>query len=153
MNSLATVVVNDFVRPLRRVTRPEQQDVKLARMLTLLFGVFGVGVAFFIAQVEHIFKACAIVGSLFASPVLSLFLLGTLTRRVNFKGWLIATVVAIAVTAYVQFYTPIHWIYYSAASMVVCIPLSYAFSPFFRIPLADPGYTVAGTIQEWQEQH
>ncbi len=50
INSVATVSINDFVRPLRSRPRSEQHDVKLARFLTLLLGSFATVVALSTSQ-------------------------------------------------------------------------------------------------------
>ncbi|MCA9438814.1 MAG: sodium/solute symporter, partial [Candidatus Omnitrophica bacterium] len=44
INSLSTIVVNDFVKPLRGKEMDEGSDVLLARILVVLFGGFAVGV-------------------------------------------------------------------------------------------------------------
>ena len=50
--------------------------------------------------------------SLFAGPILGIFLLGILSRRANFAGWLVGCVMSIAVTGYIQYGPKVEWIYY-----------------------------------------
>ncbi len=112
INSLATVIVNDFVKPLRRKEQSEHHDVRLARILTLALGVLGILVACYASTIEQIIKVSQTFLGLFSGPVLGLFLLGVLTKRATFKGWLVGAVVAIAGTFYIQNYTEVHFVYY-----------------------------------------
>ena len=112
INSLATVVINDFVRPLTRGVRSEEKDFKLARILTLVFGVLGILVACYASTIGQILKASTLFLSLFSGPVLGLFLLGVLTRRASFKGWIVGTAIAIPATIWLQFWVKAHFMYY-----------------------------------------
>ena len=103
INSLSTVVVNDFVRPLRGSRAVDDaHDVWLARILTVVFGAFATGVAFFASTIGDIIKTSQGFIGLFSGPVLALFLLGILTRWATFSGWLIGTAVALPATMAIQ---------------------------------------------------
>ena len=125
INSVATVLINDFVRPLRTRPRSEQQDVKLARQLTLLLGSFATAVAFYVTGVGQILKASSAFLGLFGGPILALFLLGMLTRRVNFRGWLIGLLVAVPTTFWLQQGTDLHFIYYFPVCFGSCAGVGY----------------------------
>lgn len=125
INSMATVIVNDFVRPLRRRMRSELHDVGLARLLTLLLGTFATGIAFYVSTIEQIYKASSSFLGLFAGPILALFLMGMLTRRATFSGWLIGLLVAIPATIWVQHDTQVHFIYYFPFCFGVCAIIGY----------------------------
>lgn len=128
INSIATVVINDFVQPLRRRARSETFDMWLARALTIVFGVFATGVAFFAAQIGPILKASQTFLGLFSGPVLALFLLGILTRRSTFYGWLAGVSIAIPATIWTQYNTNVHFIYYFPLSFAVSAAVGYAAS-------------------------
>lgn len=125
INSLATVIVNDFVKPLRKKVKSELDDVKLARILTLVLGVLGIGIACYAKTLEDILKAAQTFLGLFSGPILAMFLLGVLTRRGNFFGWLIGTLVALPATIYVQNVVEIHWIYYFPFCFGVTLIIGY----------------------------
>lgn len=125
VNSMATVMVCDFVKPLRSRRRSEQQDVTLARLFTLLLGVFATGTAFYVSQIEQIFKASSTFLGLFAGPILALFLLGMLTRRANFPGWVFGICVAVPTTLWLQNGTDVHFIYYFPFSFGICALCGY----------------------------
>jgi SSS family solute:Na+ symporter len=102
INSLSTVVVNDFVRPFRRTSDRELDEVSLARWLTLALGVLAVAAGIFAAQIGHLLKVVHTIGSLFSVPILVLFLLGILSRRANFRGWLVGAVLSMATSLWIQ---------------------------------------------------
>ena len=148
INSVATVSINDFVRPLRSKPRSEQHDVKLARFLTLLLGSFATVVAFYVSGVGQILKASSAFLGLFGGPILALFLLGMLTRRVNFRGWLIGLVVAVPTTFWLQRGTDLHFVYYFPVCFGLCAGVGYVASLFLGTtrggPLGRPELTVWG---------
>ena len=128
INSVATVLINDLVRPLRTLPQSEQHDVKLARFLTLLLGSFATIVAFYVSGVGQILKASSAVLGLFGGPILALFVLGMLSRRVNFRGWLIGLMVAAPTTLWLQRYSDLHFIYYFPVCFGTCAVIGYAAS-------------------------
>ena len=151
INSLSTVIVNDFIKPLRRKTVSEHHDVNLARTLTFTLGAFAIGVACFVSTIEQILKASSGFLGLFAAPILVLFILGVLTRRANFKGWLVGTVVAVAATLWVQKDTDVHFIYYFPFCFIISFVLGYLMSVIIRSPLAPLEITIWGRSELKQE--
>lgn len=94
LNSLCTLIVVDFHRRLgwgrqwlaAKVNKPadqltEEDELRLARPLTLVIGVAATLFSFVIAQVENIFKIMIAVVNTFGGPLLAIFLLGMFTRR------------------------------------------------------------------------
>ena len=110
INTLATVIINDFIRPLRKAVTSERQYVVMARQLTLVLGMVSVAAGIYASRIGHLFEVVAFFGGLFFTPVCALFLMGVLSRRANFPGWVVGTVVAVAATfwmRYAQFDLPI----------------------------------------------
>jgi len=104
INSLATVIVNDWIKPVRRADRAESlsHDVTLARVLTLGLGLLATGAAFYAARIGNIVRMWMNIVGLFAAPVLGIFVLGLLTRRATFRGWLVGAGCAVGVTVFLQ---------------------------------------------------
>jgi len=102
INSLTTVIVRDWIVPLRgAVTRPGG-DVALARWLTVGLGVLATAAAVYAAGIGNIVRMWMNVMGLFAAPVLSVFILGVLTRRAHLHGWLAGACCAIGLTVLLQ---------------------------------------------------
>ncbi len=144
ISSLATVIVNDFVRPLRRTPADDHHDLILARWLTLVLGVAATGVAFYVSSFEHLIEAYTSIISLFNGPVLALFLLGIFSMRGKFRAWVAACAVAIPATLYIQYVVKVHWIYYFPFSFGVTILFAYALSLIGRPPSTDRTLTLWG---------
>ncbi|MCA9450188.1 MAG: hypothetical protein KC931_23905, partial [Candidatus Omnitrophica bacterium] len=112
INSLSTIVVNDFVKPLRTRKLDEGSDVLLARILTVVFGSFAIGVAFFASTIGDMIKTTQGFLGAFSGPILALFLLGILTKRANFKGWLVGMIATVSLIMWLQKNTEVHFVYY-----------------------------------------
>lgn len=132
INSITTVVMNDFVKPWRKPGHPPRNEVRDARWLTVLLGTLATGMAFYASTLEHIIKAFATFMSLFSAPVLAIFLLGMISRRARFEGWLIGVVVAVPVTWYVQQSQAVHWVYYFPLCFCIAFGLGYLASWAFQ---------------------
>ena len=125
INSVVTVLIRDLLTPFNLQRASDEQNVGLARWLTVAIGAFATGIAFYVASIEQILKASSSFLGLFGAPVLTLFLLGMLTRRTNFPGWLIGLGVAIPATIWVQHFTRIHFIYYFPFCFAMCAVATY----------------------------
>jgi SSS family transporter len=102
INSLSTVIVNDWIKPWRREAHADRGDVALARWLTVALGVLATVAAIYAARIGGIVEMWMRVMGLFAAPVLSVFVLGMFTRRAHFVGWLAGACVGVALTVVLQ---------------------------------------------------
>jgi len=147
IHSMSTLILVDFIQPLRKRALDSRRSLRIARGLTVVLGLLATASGLLVSQIEGILKAISMVGGYVASPVTALFLMGILTRRGNFGGWLIATcLVSIPSQVYIQNYSDTHWIFYGALAMVICLAVSYPFSLIYakvrRLPPADREYTL-----------
>ncbi|MEN8254041.1 MAG: hypothetical protein ABFR33_01090, partial [Verrucomicrobiota bacterium] len=148
INSIATVVINDFKKPIMlRVPRPTSHvphitDVALARTLTVVLGVLATALAFYVSTIGGIIKAFASFMSLFSTPILALFLLGILTRRGNFAGWLVGLAISLPATLWLQEGIEAHWVYYFPFSFLTSFPVALLASRFFKSEAAPRYLTV-----------
>jgi SSS family solute:Na+ symporter len=128
INSMATVVVSDFIQPRRATPSTSRHDVFLARVLTLALGAASTLVAFYVSTLEGIIEAFARFMSLFNAPVLALFLLGILTRKGRFGGWCAGATAAVPATYWLQEYTDTCWVYYFPFSLFVTLGIGLVVS-------------------------
>jgi Na+/proline symporter len=147
VHSMSTLILVDFIQPLRKSALDSRRSLQVARGLTVVLGLLATASGLLVSQIEGILKAISMIGGYVASPVTALFLMGILTRRGNFGGWLIATcLVTIPTQVYIQNYSDTHWIFYGALGMVICLAASYPFSLIVarvrRLPPADREYTL-----------
>jgi len=139
INSLSTVIVNDWVRPWRR-QRVETKDVLLARWLTIALGILATLAAVYAAQMGNIVKMWMGIMGLFAAPILGIFVLGLLTRRAHFLGWLVGAACGITLTLVLQrFYSEqIMTMWHFPVSFGVTSTIGYAASRFIPGPRQHP---------------
>ncbi|WP_372845848.1 sodium/solute symporter [Pontiella sp.] len=144
INSIATVIINDFKKPRSQAPSLKRQvsDVALARILTVVLGILATALAFYVSTIGGIIKAFASFMSLFSAPVLALFLLGVLTRKGNFYGWLIGLAVSVPATLWLQKTVEAHWVYYFPFSFLVAFGIALTASRFFKTAPAPASLTV-----------
>jgi Na+/proline symporter len=129
LNSIAAMVVTDFQLTFRPKS-PEQAQVRLARVTTLLSGVIATGMAAFLAWRnvnslwDEFLRLIALIGGGFPG----VFALGFLTRRANARGVIIGTIASIAITWWVQNYTQTSVFLHSFVAIASCMSIGYVAS-------------------------
>ncbi len=132
INSAAAIVVSDF-QMLLRPASTEKQRVRVARLTTLLCGIFATVFAMWLAAQnakslwDVFIKLVALVGGGFPG----VFALGMLTRRANAPGVLIGAVASIAVTWWVQTFTSANVFVHSFFAIASCMIVGYLASLLF----------------------
>ncbi len=143
LNSLSTVILNDIVPSDRH-----PPTVHAARILTVALGIFATVVAMFIYQhIGGIIKAFYTFMGLFSAPVLALFLLGMITRRASFAGWLPAAVLSILMILTLKRTEALHEIHFFPLSTLFTITTGYALSRILPAGAANPAYRWRGVLR------
>ncbi|MEZ6055431.1 MAG: sodium/solute symporter [Planctomycetaceae bacterium] len=132
MNSTATTIVTDFLRPLG-CCRTEDGYLRAARVATLLLGVLGtaLGLVFISPSITSLFDEFIKVVGLFMGVLGGLFLLGIFSRRANGEGALLGALTGTAVMFSLWKFTPIQGYLYTASGVTTCIIVGYFASLFF----------------------
>ncbi len=132
MNSTATALVTDFLRP-AGVCKSEHGYLQAARGLTMLLGVLGIvlGVIFVNPDIKSLFDAFIKVIGLFMGVLGGLFVLGVLTRRANGTGALTGALVGATVMFCLWRFTPVVGYLYTASGIVSCVLSGYLASLVF----------------------
>ena len=142
INSVSTVIINDFIKPLRRRKSEEIKDVKLARILTVCLGTFAVAIACFVDQLGHILKAAAVLTSLFTGPILSLFLMGILMKCATLRGWLAGVILNIPIMLWIMLIKEVHFVYFLPFSFGISFMLGSMASLLLGGPQAPKNLTL-----------
>ena len=131
MNSTATTLVIDFLRPGGHISS-DRQALKAARMLTALSGLLGTALALLFVQPEirSLFDAFIKVIGLFMGVLGGLFVLGMLTRRANTLGATVGVVAGSGVMLYLWLFTHINGYLYTAIGIATCMAIGYLVSLF-----------------------
>ena len=131
MNSTATTVVTDFLRPLR-ACQSEAAYLSVARWLTVGFGLAGTALAvvFIDPAIRSLFDAFIKVVGLFMGVLGGLFALGMLTRSASGVGSLIGVVAGAGVMFALPFVSRINGYLYTAIGITVCFAVGWLASQF-----------------------
>ncbi len=122
IHSMSTATLVDFVRRFRRAPAEDAADLRLARYLTVAYGVIATGAAILAADEGKLLLDQLIRWlGYFAGPLLGLFLLGVCSRRANQLG----AVVGVAIGGLVV-----------VAAVVLEVPTAYHFHALWLAPLA-----------------
>jgi len=133
MNSVTTVIIRDFY-PFFGREREDKTILNEAKILTLLIGLVGTGLAFLLAtfEVKSIFdlwmEILGVVGGCFGG----VFILGMFTTKANTQGAIIGAVCSIIITVLVKTQTDVHIMLFSTVSVVSCIIIGYFSSFLFK---------------------
>ena len=129
MNSTATTLVTDFLRPLN-VCRTDLGYLRSARILTLVIGVMGtlIGLLFVNPDIKSLFDEFLKIIGLFMGVLGGLFVLGAMTRRANGVGALTGAIVGALTMYWVWKETPINGYLYTAIGIGVCFIVGYIVS-------------------------
>jgi Na+/proline symporter len=143
MNSTATAIVTDFLRPGNRC-RTERGYLTAARILTFAVGVLGtlLGLVFVDPEIRSLFDAFLKVIGLFMGVLGGLFVLGILTRRANAKGALIGALLGATVMFCLWKFTRVNAYLYTASGITSCFISGYLASLLFPPPGDLSGLTV-----------
>ena len=105
LNSSSTIALQDFYRRWARPDADEAQSLRFLRVMTVVWGIIGTGVALAMMGVESILDAWWKLSGVFAGGMLGLFLLGFISRRANNAGAVTGATVGLLVILWLTFST------------------------------------------------
>lgn len=100
LHSLATCMTVDFYQRYADSERSESQSLRVAQGLIVVWGIVGIGSAFYVASTgESLLPFLIKYTTMFLGPLLGLFLMGVLIPRVNANGAFFGTIAAVVLLA------------------------------------------------------
>lgn len=129
MNSTATTLVTDFLRPFNRCA-DEAAYLKAAKCLTLVMGVLGTlaGLIFISPEIRSLMSEYFKVIGMFMGALGGLFLLGIITTRAHAQGAFIGLLGGVAVMIFVWRATDANGFLYSFIGITSCLLIGYVAS-------------------------
>lgn len=145
INSMSTALVADFMRPWN-LLKTEQAHLRMGRILTILLGSAGVGLALVFASsgVLSLWDRFMAILGLFGGSMCGLFCLGIFTTRANAAGAMIGAFAGAGGLFLVQRYTHVHLLLHAFVGISICFVVGYAASLAFPAPRAIAEFTVYG---------
>lgn len=138
LNALASTALTDFYKPLFAPNRSESHYMNFSRLLTAVWGAVQIAAAMYaIGRDQRIVDTVLSIASFTNGPILGLFFLGTLTRRVRQNGALVGVVAGIGVMVFVWAKLNVSWQWYVLIGSAVTFVVGYLASlAFLEQPLA-----------------
>jgi SSS family solute:Na+ symporter len=135
LNSIATVCVTDFYRRFRNPESSDRHCLYLARVITVVAGVVGTGLAIWVAQSlltnsnqKGAWDLFIAVQGLLGGVLAGIFCAGLFTKRVNQMGVVAALVISTALLAIIKYEYQWHSQTYAALGIISAFAFSYLFS-------------------------
>ncbi|TWU49233.1 sodium:solute symporter family transporter [Rubripirellula reticaptiva] len=149
MNSTATALVTDFLRPYN-VCKTDGGYLNAARGLTLLMGLVGtlLGLVFVNPEIKSLFDTFLVVIGLFMGVLGGLFVLGGTTTRANSTGALFGALVGAAVMFSLWKFTAINGYLYTSCGITSCFVVGYLVSLVTPKPTGDLTGLTIHTLQK-----
>jgi SSS family solute:Na+ symporter len=130
LNALASSTVNDLYRPLFPKT-DERRLVRLSKGLTAVWGLVQISVALGARELKQsvVDNALSVAGFVMG-PLLGVFLLGILTRKVGQRAAFVGMIAGIAATSAVAFGTNVAYPWWSVVGSSTVFLVAVVASPF-----------------------
>ena len=121
LNTLTTVLMNDL-----KIFK--NKSLLNAKKLTIGLGLISIFPYIMVKSDDLLIENFYNFMSLFCAPILSLFLIGVLTKYACFKGWIVGLIFSLIITIYLKKCAVINVIYLFTSSFLVCTFISLLFS-------------------------
>ncbi len=140
LNSCATAAANDLIFPLRKTDPSPAAKLRLAKLLTAVFGAvqIAVGISGQLLQASVVSSVLGIAGFT-TGIVLGVFFLGMFTERVGQRAALAGLVTGLAFMTWVFFGTPLAWPWYALVGSAVTFAAGLVASRFWPKAVAAGG--------------
>ena len=163
INSMATTLVTDFVRP-SNLVKTEKGYMRAAQWLTFIVGVIGtcVGLVFIDPAIRSLMDTYFVVIGMFMGALGGLFVLGVVTRRANGVGAMVGLVVGVSIMVLCWKYNLANGYLYCTIGIVSCVVVGYLVSLMFpgqrrdltwRVSLCLPCKTLQSGMHRKRSNH
>lgn len=128
INSLSAVSVEDFLLRGKKVS--DQRYMLYSRGTSIFWGVFCLIAAFFAGDIaDTVIEAINKVGSVFFGPILAMFLMAMLMKRITTRGANIGLLFGVGLNIYLWLFQPsVFWFWWNFIGLVSTISVAYLIS-------------------------
>ena len=138
LNALSALTMQDLVGGFVKRGFSHRAEMMLSKMFTGFWGVVCLTFSFYVGNVSPtIIESVNKIGSLINGPLLAVFLMGLLTRRVNGQGALCGLIAGFSGNLWLWRYAPdISWLWWNVIGFLVAYAAGYVISLIFPAPEA-----------------
>jgi SSS family transporter len=150
LNALSALSMQDLVVGFVKREFSHRTEMMLSKMLTVFWGVVCLTFSFYVGNVSQtIIESVNKIGSLINGPLLAVFLMGMLTRRINGQGALLGLIAGFSGNLWLWRYASnISWLWWNVIGFFVAYAVGYVMSLVFPAPQAA---RLAGTLYRRDE--
>ncbi len=158
LNALSALSMQDVVKKLAKKQMSARLELTISKMLTVFWGAVCLIFAFFVSDVSQtVIESVNKIGSLINGPLLAVFMMGMLTRRVNGQGAITGLIIGLSFNVVLWKWAPhISWLWWNVIGFLAAYIIGYGFSLAFARPtsekLSDSRYRSAGWQFELHQQ-
>jgi len=150
LNALSALSMQDLVKSFAKRDFSPRTEMLLSKMLTVFWGGICLTFSFYVGDVSQtIIESVNKIGSLINGPLLAVFLMGMLSRRVNGQGALLGLIVGFSGNLWLWRYAPdISWLWWNVIGFLAAYAAGYVISLVFPPPKA---VRLSGTLYRRDE--
>ncbi|MBT8365187.1 MAG: sodium:proline symporter, partial [Deltaproteobacteria bacterium] len=145
LNALSALSLEDIIKGFAKRDLSARTELVMSKMLTVFWGSVCLVFSFYVGDVSQtVIESINKIGSLINGPLLAVFVMGMLSRRVNGQGAIIGLVVGFCGNLWLWQFTPkISWLWWNVVGFFVAYAIGYLVSSAFMIPNA---HKLSGTL-------
>ena len=122
LNSLASSSLIDFQKVIFPNSLNKENELKYARLHTLLWGIFGIIIAMFATQMDSLIEAVNKLGSLFYGTILGIFLTAFFIKRIKGTAVFIAAILSELCICYIYYKDVVAFLWLNMiGALLVCL--------------------------------
>jgi SSS family solute:Na+ symporter len=139
LNALSALSMQDIVKRHLKIELSGRKELILSKLLTVFWGSVCLFFAFFVGGIsDTIIESINKIGSLLNGPLLAVFLMGMLSRRINGQGATGGLIVGFGVNLLLWLFAPkISWLWWNVIGFFTAYVTGYLISLAFAKPDPD----------------
>jgi SSS family solute:Na+ symporter len=145
LNALSALSMEDIVKGLAKRDLSARTEIVMSKMLTIFWGAVCLAFSFYVGDVSPtVIESINKIGSLINGPLLAVFAMGLLSRRVNGPGAIIGLLAGFCGNLWLWKFAPnISWLWWNVIGFLVAYAIGLIAAGVFTKPEA---VKLAGTL-------
>jgi SSS family transporter len=135
LNALSALSMQDIVKGFAKKEFSSPVEILLSKLLTVFWGIVCLAFSFYVGNVAPtVIESVNKIGSLINGPLLAVFVMGMLSRRINGQGAVLGLIAGCCCNLWLWKYAPnVSWLWWNVigfiAACAAAVPASTAFAP------------------------
>ena len=154
LNSLSAVTMEDFVKRNKNFrSLSEKNNLFFSRVITLFWGSLAIILAFYVEDISgNVLIAINKIGSLINGPIIGVFALGILTKKINGNSACVGIISGFLFNLYCWVYlVNVSWLWWNAIGFVVTLKMAAVHDFFFSNSQANE--TFVWSLKSFKKLH